>query len=60
MPSGTARIWDIDSGKEMQQFEGEFLGFSPDEMKIATVSADGTVRIWDAGSGKNLQTLTAR
>jgi WD40 repeat protein len=46
MRSGTARIWDIDSGKELQRFEGEFLGFSPDEKRIATVSEDGTVRIW--------------
>jgi len=42
----TTRIWDINSGRVLHQFDGDFLGFSPDERKIVTVSRDGVVRIW--------------
>ena len=43
---GTSRILDIDSGKELQQFEGDVLRFSQDERSIATVGNDDTIRIW--------------
>ena len=43
---GTTRILDIDSGKELQQFEGDVLRFSQDEKSIATVGKDDIIRIW--------------
>ena len=43
---GTTRILDIDSGKELQQFEGDVLRFSQDERSIATVGKDDIIRIW--------------
>ena len=63
-----ARIWNVDSGKELQTLEGHSklegyykdissVAFSPDGTKIATSSWDGTARIWDAESGKELQKL---
>jgi len=58
----TAAIWDIESGKKLQTFEGHTRTvrqaiFSPDGKKIVTASQDNTAKIWDAESGKELQTL---
>ena len=48
----TARIWDAETGKELQKLEGyastvNSVAFSPDGKKIVTGSTDGTARIWD-------------
>ena len=56
----TARIWDTNSGKELQRLEEEgsvidSATFSPDGRKVATIS--NVLRIWDADSGRELQTL---
>ena len=61
----TARIWDAESGKELQRLkelhrlEGHTLGvrfasFSSDGMKILTLGLDNTVRIWETESGREL------
>ena len=54
-----ARIWDTDTGKELQTLEGAqgFIVFSPDGTKIVTGGAKHTAIIWDAESGKELQRL---
>ncbi len=57
-----AQIWDAESGKELQQFEGHSdevtsASFSSDGQRIVTTSYDNTVRIWDADSGEELQQL---
>ena len=60
IPNNTARIWDIESGKEIQQIEAEdkvyvnFASFSPDGTKILTPCVNA-VRLWDVESGKELQ-----
>ena len=55
----TVRIWDAESGKELQKLEGTVSGrqaWSPDGKKIATVNG-GIPQIWDTESGKKLQQL---
>jgi len=58
----TARIWDAETGKELQKLEGyastvNSVAFSPDGKRIVTGSRDDTARIWDAETGKELQKL---
>lgn len=69
-----AKIWDADTGKELQIIDANVDGrhpftthyypkltsaaFSPDGRRIATSSWGPLVRIWDVESGKELQTLT--
>ena len=60
--SGTAVIWDVESGEELKKLEGHartvvFAAFSPDGKKIITSSHDKTTKIWDAESGEELQRL---
>ena len=47
----TARLWDIQSGKELAKLEGHTntvrgLAFSPDGSRLATASNDYTAIIW--------------
>ncbi|MCL2004870.1 MAG: hypothetical protein FWG73_01785 [Planctomycetaceae bacterium] len=58
----TARIWDAESGRELQTLSGHtddvnFAAFSPDGRHIVTSSSDRTARIWDAESGRELRRL---
>jgi len=58
----TARIWDAETGKELQTLEGHRDGvylavFYPDGKKVITGSSDGTVRIWNTETGRELQHL---
>ena len=58
----TARLWDAQSGKELQRLTHEGgvheASFSPDGRTVVTASPDRTARLWDAQSGKELQRLT--
>jgi WD40 repeat protein/uncharacterized caspase-like protein len=58
----TARLWDVQSGKELRTFTGHASGvdsvaFSPDGKQVLTGSRDRTARLWDAQSGKELRTF---
>ncbi|MCL2709916.1 MAG: WD40 repeat domain-containing protein [Planctomycetaceae bacterium] len=58
----TARVWDVESGRELKKLEGHTstvwaVAFSPDGKTVVTGSEDGTARIWDAESGKELKKL---
>jgi len=60
---GTARLWDVPSGRERATLTGHtravwWLAFSPDGALLATASADGTARLWDVPSGRKRATLT--
>jgi WD40 repeat protein len=66
---GTARIWDVDTGKELHKLEmylTDDIGlrfdllvssavFSPDGRDVVTASADNIIRIWDVESGEEQQ-----
>ena len=59
---GTARIWDADTGKEINILEGHedwvhLAAFSPDGARVITASDDNTARIWDADTGEELNIL---
>ena len=57
----SVRIWDVDSGKELQTLkhrrEIKTAVFSPDGSKIVTACGDGVGRIWDVESGEELHLL---
>src|SRR5262249_37175760 len=52
---GTARLWDLASGRELHVLEHESLvystAFAPEGRLVATGAHDGSVRIWDQESG---------
>ena len=55
------KIWDAESGKELQALEHRreiaFASFSQDGTKIVTACRDGVARIWDVESGEVLHKL---
>jgi WD40 repeat protein len=60
----TARLWDANSGEELQRFEhsdthGPVFAatFSSDRTRVVTASYDGTARVWDVESGQELKRL---
>ncbi|KAJ6529712.1 WD40-repeat-containing domain protein [Mycena capillaripes] len=58
----TIRIWDISTGKQLQQLDGHddwvnMVAFSPDGLHAISGSRDKTIRIWEMSTGKQLQQL---
>ncbi len=54
---GTARLWDLTTGRVLQSLRGHdwwvwSAAFDPDEKRIVTASQDGTAVVWDAETGK--------
>jgi WD40 repeat protein len=59
---GTVRVWDADSGKEIQVFRGHRarvsgVGFSPDGKRVASAGLDNVVRVWNPTSGEEILSL---
>ncbi|KAJ7645802.1 hypothetical protein B0H17DRAFT_449230, partial [Mycena rosella] len=58
----TIRIWDVSTGKQLQQLDGHdhwvnSVAFSSDGSRAISGSYDNTIRIWDISTGKQLQQL---
>lgn len=59
---GTARLWDAESGQQVQQFLGHTgpvrsAYFSPDGKMIVTTGDDRSIRVWDTENGKLRQEI---
>jgi WD40 repeat protein/serine/threonine protein kinase len=59
---GTARYWDIATGKEIYRLPsngGPFydVAISPDGTKLLSCSGDKLIHVWDAATGKEVKTL---
>lgn len=57
--SQEARLWEVDTGRELRRFEGHLYGvrsvaFSPDGRQVLT-GGDSTARIWDTATGLELR-----
>jgi WD40 repeat protein len=63
---GVAKIWDVKSGKPIQDLERDDaesltnIVYTADGTRVLTGSANGRVRIWDVKSGKMLKELSNR
>ncbi len=59
---GTARLWELESGRLLATFGGNEKGicsvaFDPAGRTLATASTDATVRIWEVTTGRLLRSL---
>jgi WD40 repeat protein/uncharacterized caspase-like protein len=63
MPSSDLKIWDVKSGREVQNLSLSAppaeVGFSSDSRVLATVATQGEISLWDVASGSRLRTLTS-
>ena len=55
----TARLWDINTGKQITVFEGHQdevnqAVFSPNGQYLVTASSDNTARLWDVNTGNQV------
>jgi WD40 repeat protein len=65
IPSGTVKLWDVASGKELLSLKGheqqiESLALSSDGKLLAaggTTTGGTTIKVWDAKTGKDLYTF---
>jgi WD40 repeat protein len=50
-----ARLWDVETGRELRSFEGHGVALSPDGRRaLASVRHDGSLTLWDLETGKEL------
>jgi RNA polymerase sigma factor (sigma-70 family) len=72
---GTARLWDVATGKELRTLPGvkghsgpkgalssaaaSSLAFSPDSKTLALGGSDGTIGLWDKSSGREIHRLVS-
>ncbi|NUN95774.1 MAG: protein kinase [Candidatus Omnitrophica bacterium] len=59
---GTARVWNVETGKEVQRIKGHLgaisaVAFSAEGDQVITGSTDRTVRVWDLRSAQESQIL---
>ena len=59
----SARLWNIETGRELRRFDGHTSGilsvaFSPDGSQVLTGGYDKSARVWDSATGRQLEILT--
>ena len=57
---GTARVWDIDTGREVQRFDGHHaevrsVAFLPDGNRLLSAGMDRHLRLWDLATGREIR-----
>jgi WD40 repeat protein len=62
---GEVKVWDAQTGRELLTLKGHSrfvnsVAFSPDGMRLATLSRDNTVKVWNAQTGQEILTLKVR
>jgi WD40 repeat protein len=60
---GSARLWDVESGRELRRFPVGFLGtvaFAPDGKALAVAAGDAAVRLYDPATGRELPQSAGR
>ncbi len=60
---GTAKVWDLSSGRELKTFLGHTgevsaANFSSNGRYIVTGSSDKTAKVWEISTGRELKTLS--
>jgi len=60
---GTAKLWDVATGREIRTFSGHStyvnsVAYSPDGKQIVTGSADGTAKLWDVATGREIRSFS--
>ena len=53
----TSRIWDVETGRQIRPFIGNFAVFSPDRKTVITLSGGTEIFIWNARNRRKLKTL---
>jgi WD40 repeat protein len=59
----TCRVWNVETGKELQRLPSEYLGsvaFAPDSKSLALAPGDATIHLYDANTGKELEASARR
>jgi len=56
-------VWDIESGEEIQTFEGhtdpvEAVAVTPDGKHAISGSDDNTIRVWDIKTGQTISSFS--
>jgi WD40 repeat protein len=59
----TARIWNVETGKQLHKLRSEYFGsvaFAPDGKTLAVAPGDATIHLYDPKTGKEFETSARR
>jgi len=56
----TTILWDVENGREIRTFEGNFIAFSSDVKRLITDSMNRTIKLWDVESGREIKTYEGK
>jgi WD40 repeat protein len=60
LSDGTARLWNVSSGKQVRSFSGaiDCVDISSDDQWIAAGASDNAIKVWDLNTGELFATLS--